>query len=169
MAATCSSWPAGWASLRSVRSSPRSSTDRDAYGRVTLLFGARSPDLVLYRDEIEVWATRLDLDVGVTVDAADASWNGHVGVVTRLVERAELASDRVTAFVCGPEVMMRFAAISVIDRGIDPGRIWLSLERNMHCAIGHCGHCQLGPMFVCKDGPVLSWPTLEPLMAVRER
>ena len=143
--------------------------DRDGYGRVTLLFGARSPDLVLYRDEIEVWATRLDLDVGVTVDAADASWNGHVGVVTRLVERAELASDRVTAFVCGPEVMMRFAAISVIDRGIDPNRIWLSLERNMHCAIGHCGHCQLGPMFVCKDGPVLSWPTLEPLMAVRER
>ena len=143
--------------------------ERGSYGRVTLLFGARSPDLVLYRDEIEIWATRLDLDVGVTVDAADVSWTGHVGVVTRLVERAELDPDRVTAFVCGPEVMMRFAARAVIDRGVAPARTWLSLERNMHCAIGHCGHCQLGPVFVCKDGPVLSWPTLESLMAVRER
>ncbi len=143
--------------------------DREAFGAVSLLFGARSPDLLLYPEEIAEWRSRFDLDVEVTVDSADPSWRGDVGVVTKLVDRARLDPDRTTAFVCGPEVMMRFAAVSVVNRGVDPDRVWLSLERNMHCAVGHCGHCQLGPMFICKDGPVVPWPTVEPLMAVRAR
>ena len=143
--------------------------NRADYGSVTLLFGARSPDLLLYADEIAGWRGRFDLDVEVTVDTADPSWRGDVGVVTRLVDRARFDPARTTAYICGPEVMMRFAALSCIERGIEPDRVWLSLERNMHCAIGHCGHCQLGPMFVCKDGPVTSWAAVEPLLAVRAR
>ena len=143
--------------------------NRADFGAVTLLFGARSPELLLYPDEIAEWRSHFDLEVEVTVDSADPSWRGDVGVVTKLVDRARLDPARTTAFVCGPEVMMRFAATSVVDRGVDPARVWLSLERNMHCAIGHCGHCQLGPMFVCKDGPVVAWPAIEPLLAVRAR
>ena len=85
--------------------------------------------------------------------------------------RGKVASDpdRTTAFVCGPEIMMRYAAAAVTKRGVDPRRISLSLERNMHCAIGHCGHCQLGPAFVCKDGPVLTWEQTARLLEVRAR
>ncbi len=144
--------------------------DRDAFGRITLLLGARTPDDLLYASELGSWAGRADLEVRTTVDAADPGWRGNVGVVTRLLERAALFDPaRTTAFVCGPEIMMRFTAVAALDRGVAPERVWLSMERNMHCAIGHCGHCQLGPMFVCKDGPVAAWPEIEPLMKVRQR
>lgn len=143
--------------------------DRSAYGAVTLLFGARSPEMLLYAEEVAEWRSRFDLDVGVTVDAASPSWRGDVGVVTKLIDRARFDADHTSAFVCGPEVMMRFAAQAIVERGVDPHHIGVSLERNMHCAIGHCGHCQLGPLFVCKDGPVLTWPAVEPLLAVRAR
>ncbi len=143
--------------------------NRVDYGRVTLLVGARSPDQLIYRDELERWARRDDLDVEVTVDTADESWRGHVGMVTTLVDRYSASDATTTAFVCGPEVMMRFAAPAVVDRGVAADHVWLSMERNMHCAIGHCGHCQLGPTFICRDGPVLAWPRVEPLMRIRER
>jgi NAD(P)H-flavin reductase len=142
---------------------------RADYGRVVLLIGARTPETLLYRDELEGWRGRLDMEVEVTVDAASPQWRGEVGVVTRLIERAPIDPDKTTAFVCGPEVMMRFAAQSALDRGVAPGQVWLSFERNMHCAVGHCGHCQLGSLFLCKDGPVLSWPSAEGLLQVRER
>lgn len=142
---------------------------RSDYGRAVLLVGARTPDALLYRDELEAWRGRLDMEVEVTVDAASPLWRGEVGVVTRLIERAPIDPDNTTAFVCGPEVMMRFGAQSVLDRGVAPAEVWLSFERNMHCAVGHCGHCQLGALFLCKDGPVLSWPQAEPLLQVRER
>jgi NAD(P)H-flavin reductase len=143
--------------------------NRSYYGAVALLFGARSPDQLLYPEDISGWRGHFDLDVEVTVDTADPSWRGDVGMVTRLIDRVRLDVDRTTAFVCGPEVMMRFAAAAIVERGVAPERVRLSLERNMHCAIGHCGHCQLGPVFVCKDGPVVDWSTVEPLLAVRAR
>ena len=143
--------------------------DRDHFGRAAVLIGARSPDVLLYRDEIQQWRGHLDLDVEVTVDSASPSWRGDVGVVTRLIDRAPIDPSRTSAYVCGPEVMMRFAGQAVRDLGIAAGDIQLSLERNMHCAIGHCGHCQLGPFFVCKEGPVLDWEHTEPLFRVRER
>lgn len=143
--------------------------DRKAYGRAVVLIGARSPDSLLYRDEIEHWRGRLDIDIEVTVDSASPEWRGDVGVVTRLVGRAPIDPANTVAYICGPEVMMRFSALAVTDLGVPPTAVQLSLERNMHCAIGHCGHCQLGSAFICKDGPVLAWPEVEPLFRGRER
>ena len=142
---------------------------RARFGRVVILMGARTPDALLYRDELAEWRSHLDLDVEVTVDTAPPSWRGDVGVVTRLIDRNPFDPDHTTAYVCGPEIMMRFGAAALLDRGVDPGAVFVSLERNMHCAIGHCGHCQLDSFFVCKDGPVLPWPAVEPLLKVRER
>ncbi|MGI9604548.1 MAG: FAD/NAD(P)-binding protein [Acidimicrobiales bacterium] len=143
--------------------------DRENFGRAALLVGARSPDQLLYRSELEVWRARLDIEVEVTVDSADATWRGDVGVVTTLLDRAPFDPAATRAFVCGPEVMMRFAARDIAEVGVPRDQIFLSLERNMHCAVGHCGHCQLGAEFICKDGPVLPWTVAEPLLRVRER
>ena len=143
--------------------------DRSAYGEVSLLVGARSPAELLYRAELEEWQHRDDLGVEVIVDTADRTWSGPVGMVTKLVDRLTGPSPQTRAFVCGPEVMMRFVAVALTDRGVAADRIEVSLERNMHCAIGQCGHCQLGPAFVCTDGPVFPWSAAEPLLRVRER
>jgi NAD(P)H-flavin reductase len=140
---------------------------RADFGRVSVLVGARTPDDLVLRDEVEHWRGRLDVEVAVTVDAADPSWRGDVGLVTKLLDRAPFAPDHVAAFVCGPEVMMRFVALGLMERGVPPEAVEVSLERNMQCAIRRCGHCLLGPMFVCTDGPVLPWSTVAPLLAVR--
>lgn len=141
--------------------------NRDRYGRVVLLYGGRSPDQLLYRDEPERWR-RAGLDVLVTVDQADETWEGPVGVVTTLIERAQFDPAATTAFVCGPEVMMRFTAAGLVAAGVDVRRVHLSVERNMKCALGQCGRCQFGPVFVCGDGPVFSYDAIEPLLAVPE-
>lgn len=141
---------------------------RQAFKRVMLFYGARHPSEMLYRREIERWRARGDLEIGVTVDHADAQWQGDVGVVTTLIDRAEVDPDVTTAYVCGPEVMMRFAARSLIGKGVPERAIYLSMERNMKCSIGQCGHCQLGPYFVCKDGPVFSYDRIGPLMVIKE-
>jgi NAD(P)H-flavin reductase len=129
---------------------------RDQYAGMTLIYGARSPDELLYADEIKVWKSRFDTEVEVTVDHAGPSWTGRVGVVTTSLARALAGIDSagVSAFLCGPEIMMRFSAMSLADAGVAPDRVWVSMERNMKCAIGFCGHCQFGPDFVCRDGPV---------------
>jgi NAD(P)H-flavin reductase len=142
--------------------------ERARYGRVTLLFGARRPEDILFRHEVESWRGRFDIDVEVTVDHAGAEWRGHVGVVTTLISRLDIDPAKSIAMVCGPEVMMRFVAMSLIDKGLPEDAIYLSMERNMKCAIGHCGHCQLGPTFICRDGPVFTYQRLRPLMAVKE-
>lgn len=142
--------------------------DRAAFGRVSLLYGGRTPADLLFRRELERWRGRLDLDVGVTVDTAGADWRGSVGVVTRLIDRASFASAETVAFVCGPEIMMRVAATSLVDHGIESDRIHVSMERNMRCAVGHCGHCQYGPTLVCRDGPVYRHDALAGLLEVRE-
>jgi NAD(P)H-flavin reductase len=134
----------------------------ERYGRVSVLYGGRGPEELLYRDELQDWGAR------VTVDAAPAGWRGRVGLVTKLIPGVEADPSSSIAMLCGPEAMMRFTAAALGDRGIPAASIWLSLERSMKCATGHCGHCQLGPLFVCKDGPVLRHDLVAPLMAVRE-
>lgn len=140
--------------------------DRGSYGQVAVLVGARTPDDVLFREELATWRAA-DLDVMVTVDAAPPSWSGDVGLVTKLVERVPFALEHAAAFVCGPELMMRFVAQWLVERGAAAEAIEVSMERNMQCAVRRCGHCLLGPLFICSDGPVLSWATMRPLLAVR--
>lgn len=142
--------------------------ERQRYNRVTLLYGTRTPADILFLDEIAQWRQRLDIEVMVSVDRSDETWRGHVGVVTRLVPKADFDPTHTTAFVCGPEIMMRFGANALVTAGVKPNKIFLSLERNMKCAVGLCGHCQLGPVFVCKDGPVFDYERLKPLLAIKE-
>ncbi|HEX3990107.1 MAG TPA: FAD/NAD(P)-binding protein [Acetobacteraceae bacterium] len=141
---------------------------REHYGRVVILYGTRSPSDILFRHEVERWRRRLDLEVLVTVDRADAEWRGDVGVVPRLIARAGFDPHSAVAMVCGPELMMRFTANALQAAGVEPVRIYLSMERNMKCAIGLCGHCQFGPDFVCKDGPVMRYDRIADIMTVRE-
>jgi NAD(P)H-flavin reductase len=141
---------------------------RHRFGRVAVIIGARAPSELLYGEEIHEWRGRFDLDVTVTVDSADASWMGPIGVVTRLIPRIDVDERTAIAMVCGPELMMRFAAIELERHGIAPDRIYVSLERNMQCAVGVCGHCQMGPVFACKDGPVFPYSRVAPFMGVRE-
>jgi NAD(P)H-flavin reductase/formate hydrogenlyase subunit 6/NADH:ubiquinone oxidoreductase subunit I len=129
---------------------------RERHGRVSLFYGARTPGDLLFRDELARWAARDDMEVAVTVDRADERWLGSVGVVTQLFDRIPIDGDRATAFVCGPEKMMTASSLALAGRGLFPERIFLSLERHMECGIGLCGHCQMGPFFVCRDGPVFS-------------
>jgi NAD(P)H-flavin reductase len=140
---------------------------RDAYRRVVLLYGGRSPDQLLYPRELERWSAG-GVEVHVTVDLADEEWRGPVGVVTTLLERADFDPATTTALVCGPEVMMRFTAAGLVDSGVPPEQVHLSMERNMKCALGQCGRCQFGPVFVCGDGPVFSYAAIEPLLSVPE-
>lgn len=127
---------------------------REHYNRVVLLYGARTPGDVLYRKDLEQWRAQFDLDVFVTVDRATGNWRGSVGLVTQLIGRAPFDPLNTLAMVCGPEVMMRFATMELEKRGVSSDSIFVSLERNMKCGIGLCGHCQFGPVFICKDGPV---------------
>jgi NAD(P)H-flavin reductase len=139
--------------------------EREKYGKVVLLYGARTPADVLYRKELEQWRAHFDLDVFVTVDRSTGTWRGNVGLVTKLIPRAPFAPSNTVAMVCGPEVMMRATAQELEKRGVPLDHIYLSMERNMKCAIGLCGHCQYGPYFVCKDGPVFTYDQLQTLLA----
>lgn len=131
--------------------------ERQDYGRVVILYGARAPSELLFLRQLHHWRGRFDTTLEVTVDRAGADWFGAVGVVTRLLDRARFDPDDCTIMTCGPEVMMRFVVREAEEEGVPPERIFLSMERNMKCAIGLCGHCQWGPDFVCRDGPVYRW------------
>ncbi len=138
-------------------------------GRLFVVAGARSPDQVLFAKDLDAWQ-RAGAHVEVTVDIASPSWSGPVGVVTTLLAGLPCDPARTVALTCGPEIMMRFTARALVDRGVDPGRIRVSLERNMQCAIGLCGHCQLGPLLVCRDGPVVPYGgTADSLFMERQR
>jgi NAD(P)H-flavin reductase len=143
--------------------------NRERYGRVSVLYGGRSPADLLYQDDLERWRSRFDVDVDVTVDAAPGDWRGRVGLVTKLIPRAAFDPTDTVAMIVGPEVMMRFTALALRERGVPADQVHVSLERSMRCAIGLCGHCQLGPAFVCRDGPVVTWERAEALLEVRER
>jgi len=140
---------------------------RDSFGRLVLLYGARTPDDLLYRKDLDRWR-EAGFDVQLTVDAGTPAWRDRVGVVPKLVESAEFDPATAVALVCGPEVMIRFTVAALADAGISDDRVYVSLERNMKCGIGHCGHCQLGPTLVCRDGPVFSWDQIGRWFAVRE-
>ncbi|GAA2162952.1 FAD/NAD(P)-binding protein [Pedococcus bigeumensis] len=141
---------------------------RARYGRVLLLYGARTPEDILYGDDLRRWAQDHDIDVQVTVDNGQHAWRGRVGLVTQLITRGGFDAANTLALVCGPEVMMRYAAMALADRGVPPSRLRLSMERNMKCGVGLCGHCQLREHFLCVDGPVLTYAVLEPLMSRAE-
>ena len=141
---------------------------RNEFGKVYVLYGTRSPDDILYRRELERWRSRFDLEVSITVDRATGSWRGNVGVVTTLIAKAPFDPQKTIAMVCGPEVMMRFTVQELARRGVDMKEVFISMERNMKCGIGVCGHCQHGPFFICKDGPVISYDRIKNLLAVRE-
>ncbi|MER6735883.1 FAD/NAD(P)-binding protein [Streptomyces puniciscabiei] len=158
---------AGGIGLAPLRPVVHAVLDRQAaYGPLAVLVGARTPADLVYRDEIESW--RGQARVAVTVDRPAPGWQGAVGVVTTLLDRLELRPERTCALVCGPEVMMRHTARDLVARGLAPHRIQVSLERNMHCATGHCGHCQLGPLLLCRDGPVVGYDRVAHLLLVRE-
>lgn len=139
---------------------------QEAYGSLAVLLGARTPADLIYRTETERWRGRARVEV--TVDRPGPGWRGAVGVVTTLLDRLDVRPERTCALVCGPEVMMRHTARDLVTRGLPPHRIQVSLERNMQCATGHCGHCQLGPLLVCRDGPVVGYDRVAPLLLVRE-
>ena len=141
---------------------------REHYGRVVLLYGTRAPGDILYRRELEAWRRRLDVDITVTVDHAAADWRGNVGVVPALIARTPVDPEHAVAMVCGPEIMMRFTIDALRDRGLTADRIYLSMERNMKCAVGLCGHCQFGPAFVCRDGPVFRFDRIASIFNIRE-
>ena len=142
--------------------------NRARYRRVVVMYGTRTPEDLLYRRELERWRSRLDIDVHVSVDRAPRGWHGHVGVVTTFVRKAHFEAGRTMAFVCGPEVMMRMAALGLEQAGVPAACIFVSLERSMKCGCGLCGHCQLGPLLVCSDGPVLPYERVRRLLATRE-
>ena len=134
----------------------------------TVYYGARTPNDRIFLDELDGWSALPGWTVAVIVDHADREWEGPVGVVTSLMKQPLVAPARTVAMTCGPETMMRFVALRLAELGVATNRIHVSIERNMKCAVGFCGHCQLGPLFICKDGPVLTFDRVEPLWRVRE-
>ncbi len=134
--------------------------------RLSVVVGAREQPQLLYADDLQRW-TAAGARVHLTVDAAGRSWHGAVGTTTAVLER--LAERHEMAFVCGPELMMTSGARAVVGCGVQPSDIWVSLERNMHCGIGHCGRCQLGSQLLCRDGAVVRWDHVERLLEVRGR
>lgn len=154
---------------------------RAKFRRVNLLYGARTPGDILFPEQLEEWRGHLDWNVEVTVDSApgvavaggsatgtNSSWRGRVGVVTKLVSRAQFTPGSTLALLCGPEIMMRFSVQELVQAGLREDEIFVSMERNMKCAVGFCGHCQYGPHFICKDGPVFNYARVKELQAVRE-
>ena len=140
--------------------------NRDQFGELTLLYGSRSPDGLLYPDEYDTWRDA-GLDVQTTVDRAHVAWTGNVGVVTVLLDRLPLSRpDETLLLTCGPEIMMWHTIQAALRRGLPREAVYVSLERNMNCAIGLCGHCQFGPEFLCKDGPVFRYDRVASILKV---
>lgn len=130
---------------------------RERYGKIVILIGARSPKDVIFAREIEQWSEKDGVEIRISVDRATPDWKQHVGVVTHLIAKGGFDPARSSAMMCGPEIMMRYAILELNRRGMDDSGIFLTMERNMKCAVGFCGHCQLGPAFICRDGPVFRY------------
>lgn len=141
---------------------------RASYRRVIVLYGARTPEDLLFTDQLRSWQAQFGLTVEITVDTATASWPGHVGVVPGLIQRVRFDPASTTVFTVGPEIMMRLAVRALLDAGVPAGRVFLSMERGMQCGVALCGHCQFGPYLVCRDGPVFGYPQVARWLRVRE-
>ena len=131
------------------------------FGRLYFRGGCKSFDDLLYRKEFEEWSARQDLDIELTLDEGDASWTGHVGVVTAIMDNVDMDCRRGVAILCGPPVMMKHATDKLLEMGFSDENIYISMERNMSCGIGKCGHCRLGLYYVCTDGPVFSYQQIK--------
>lgn len=143
-------------------------SQREKYGNVVLLYGARTPQDLLYTQELEDWRRRFHIEVKITVDSTEKNWSGNVGVVTTLIPKAQFDPLHTVAMICGPEVMIRFTLMELQKNGVKAENIFVSMERNMKCGIGLCGHCQFGPAFVCKDGPVFRYDHIKNIFGKRE-
>ena len=142
--------------------------DIDKFPRVMLLYGAKTPADLIYPQQLDEWAKRQKFEVHVSVDAAANGWKGNVGVVTTLLPKVKLNLDKTAAVVCGPPVMMKFATLELIQTGLAKNRLYLSMEKNMSCGLGKCGHCRLGPYYICQDGPVFTYDKIEALAGLWE-
>jgi NAD(P)H-flavin reductase len=142
--------------------------ERHKFNNISILYGARTAEDLLFVDEVAAWRKRFDIDVLVTVDKATGNWRGRVGVVPKLVAQAGFDAKNTAAFTCGPEIMMHYAAKALQERGIPDDRMFLSMERNMKCGVGLCGHCQWGTSFVCRDGPVFRYDQIVAPLAIKE-
>ncbi len=140
---------------------------KNQYCDMTLLYGVKAPHEIIYKNALEIWQEQ-GIKVDITVDKADASWKGNVGVVTPFIKKNIKNPKKTLIFMCGPEIMFRFAAKEVLEAGVEENNIYLSLERNMQCGVGFCGRCQLGPYFVCKDGPVFSYAQVKKWLIIKE-
>jgi sulfhydrogenase subunit gamma (sulfur reductase) len=137
--------------------------ERALYGRVIILYGARNPSELLFKDELELWSKREDVELMVTVDRGDESWKGHTGVITTLFRDVSVNPRNTIAITCGPPVMYKFVLMELQGKGILEGNIYLSLERKMKCGIGKCGHCQINNVYACQSGPVFSYREIKGL------
>lgn len=135
---------------------------RDNYGAVKILHGVKAPHDLLYRERFDAWRRQPDTEVFLSSDQPAKSWQYHIGVVTELFERVQFTPGRTIVLMCGPEIMMRVGIPILVRRGVSESSVYVSLERHMECGIGLCGHCQLGPYFLCKDGPVMRYDTVAP-------
>ena len=140
---------------------------RADFGRVAILQGVKHIDDMIWRDRYAAWAALPNTQVLLAADVAGAGWNWHVGLVTDLIDKIEFDASNALTMVCGPEPMMLGTVRKLTQLGVPEERIWLSLERNMQCAVGHCGHCQFGEQFVCKDGPVFNYPQIRERLGVK--
>lgn len=141
---------------------------RKEFGRFVLLYGARTALDMLFRVELEEWGNKHDIEILTTVDRGDTSWRGNIGVVTELFSFIKMDARRTLAMVCGPEMMMKYTIDELKKREVPDENIYLSMERNMKCAVGFCGHCQYGPNFICKDGPVFNFKKVKKIFDIWE-
>jgi len=137
---------------------------RERYGRVTILYGARTPPDLVYKDELEEWGKRSDVELLVTVDVAQKGWTGNVGVVPVLFQKVTLHPETTLAYVCGPPIMIRFVVRDLLARGFKEEAVISTLERMMQCGIGKCNHCTIGHRYVCRDGPVFNYRQIAELV-----
>lgn len=135
--------------------------ERHNYGRVIILYGARTPSALLFQEDLARWQQRGDVEVHISVDHADEGWQGNVGVITTLFSKIQIYARNTVAITVGPPVMYRFIILELLGQGISEGNIWLSLERRMRCGVGKCGHCQMNHIYTCQEGPVFSYDQIK--------
>ena len=141
---------------------------REQFSDVNILYGTRDPDNIIFHHDIISWQSDPSINFRITVDHAVSQWRGNVGVVTHLLDKARFNPENTVVYICGPEVMMRFGAYACLAAAVPERNIYISMERNMKCAVGFCGHCQFGPYFMCKDGAVFPYSALKPYLNIAE-
>lgn len=142
--------------------------NRQEYGKVVLYYGAKTPQDILYSEELKQWSDLHQVEITLTVDTPDQEWQGNIGVVPRLIEQCEINPEQTISMICGPEMMIRFCINALLNKGMKASEIYLSMERNMKCAAGFCGRCQFGPYFLCREGPVFSYHQVKHIFNIRE-